>query len=1038
MYRIAHQSLVDYVRGNATTMLIAGNESKTAAQVASAILAEYDRLLDAGLRPGAHSYLWRHAWRHLAEAGSSGIAGLRHLVERDREAFLPDLASGLELAAGKSLAAGEIAHALELIEEAIGIRRQLGDKLTLAMALFNLTFVQTSAGEGAKADKTAAEAAKLARAAGDRPEGRAVLGAALVARSHSLLLNSYFKSALVLAQEAVELIEVGDAGDLNAKAAAYSVKGRAAFLMKDFETAATACQRAVDLADEQRNSDVARAIRVEALAVLANIEVLNSTSSAPDASGRYSSTVMPAARRMLSVYEEQEGGEGNLGDIALSSGIQAYVRGCVVDRLRGVEASDVGDLRPIVKQAIDLVRPFAGQVLAATLTFAEGAALFLKLDPGGAASDCAYAEERLRPIADSNDFAALTLGLLLDATNDLLMPQLLQGSGDASAIVARQREAVALLRRSGFWSTRIALAGALSKLATLLVLPAIGDAEQGNAVRSEAIEEWRALVGKVPGASIQFVALLSDQAGNLLATRAGEAIDLAREAVSAAESLPQPQCAGLSGTAETNLAGAILVNDSMGGPPKQGSPPKVRELLQGAIKRLQPLAPHPIFSGTLAVAYMNLAQTELLDRRYSEALAHAERAVELLDSPDILPIFSVNRPKALLNLGRAQRESGQVELGTKTLRREIDRLRAMAEVSKDGVVELAATLNFAAPDFWDDVIEGFTDRPDLQRALNIGRWRSPSDIAATVNALLDAFNTSPATEHRVLRQAARAQRARATEEFDAAWREKVGEIPRWLKLDLGHEWLVIAWWNTQDWKLSRDYLKSHPALLTVLDEFALAGANDDVVNGHRALLNDSREIGVDAAFAPLLEDLEIRQWMQSEDLERYLAEHPELLRPEIATTLRKRAKGDVASAVFASILDLAHRGESELAFQAAEESGSMHDQLRAAWRAADISRLASLATIVQACTEDGWTRRVSTLALAIARTLEHSDEPPESLIAPALEGSSESDRKELVAIVGDAIQHRPALASEFVRLISAINDVGRISGTEDGRTDATE
>jgi hypothetical protein len=139
-------------------------------------------------------------------------------------------------------------------------------------------------------------------------------------------------------------------------------------------------------------------------------------------------------------------------------------------------------------------------------------------------------------------------------------------------------------------------------------------------------------------------------------------------------------------------------------------------------------------------------------------------------------------------------------------------------------------------------------------------------------------------------------------------------------------------------------------------------------------------------------------------------------------------KGNAERALFSSILDLAHRGESELAFQATREPDSMHAQLRAAWRSADITRLASMATIVQGRTEDAWTKRVSTLALAIARTLDHTDERPDSLIALALEGSSESDRKELVAIIGDAIQHHPASAPELARLIYAISDTGRNLG----------
>jgi hypothetical protein len=398
----------------------------------------------------------------------------------------------------------------------------------------------------------------------------------------------------------------------------------------------------------------------------------------------------------------------------------------------------------------------------------------------------------------------------------------------------------------------------------------------------------------------------------------------------------------------------------------------------------------------------------------------------------------LQRPNAVLTLGRAQRGNGKVELGTDTLRKEIALLRATARDSESGVFVLAAALNSAAPDFWDEVLEGFPDRPDLQRTLNIVRWRPPVEMPATVSALLEVFNILPATEHRFLRGVSRQQRARAPKEFDAAWHDKTGLIPPWLKLDLAHEWLVIAWWNTRNWRLSRDYLRSYPALLdadteNVLEEFALEGSDNDLVNLHRRLLDDSRELGADAAYAPLLAGLEIREWLQSDDPERYLDEHTELLRPEITMALReKAATGDAGIAVFVSILDLARRGESELAFQATRESDSIHDHLMAAWRSADITRLASLATIVRGCTEDARMKRVSTLALAIARTLEHTDERPESLIASALEGSSKSDLTELVAIIGDAIQHHPASAFKLASLIQEISDIGRNFGIEDG------
>jgi hypothetical protein len=644
VYRIAHQSLVDYVRSNATATLAAEKEAKTKAAVATAILAEYDRLLDAELGPRAHSYLWRHAWRHLAEAGAGGLAGLRHLVERDREAFLPDLAAGLELATSESLAAGQITEALKLIEEAVDIRRQLADKLKLAMTLFSLTFVQSAAGDQTDADEAAAEAAKLARAASDRPEGRAVLGAALVARAHSSMLHGYSKGALLLAREAADLYEAGVGADetdaLYAKAAAYSVMGRAAWMLEDFGTAATMCQRVVDLVGQQRNPGLGRDLRIESLSMLAVIQVTNAALSPPDASGRYGSAVVPAAYTMLDEYR-QAGRQTTIADIPVSGGIQAYVRACLIDRLRGIEAPDADELCSTLKEAIGLARPFAGQVLAAAVGLAEGAILFLQMDPAAAAPDVAYAEQCLRRFVDSSDFAASVLGELLDATNALPIAQLMCGVGDASAIVARQREAVALLRRSGMWMVRLAHARALSRLA-VLVDPAMGGSDLSSAVRSDAIEAWRGLVGKVPDAPVQLVLLLCDQVASLIHARIGEAVDLAREAVSNAGSLPQPQYAGVVGIAEINLAGALLNRDFVD-LQTRGAPPEARDLLQSAIERLELLVPHPLFSGTLAVACLNFAQVELSYGRFSEALAHAERAIALFDTPGILPPILLQR-----------------------------------------------------------------------------------------------------------------------------------------------------------------------------------------------------------------------------------------------------------------------------------------------------------------------------------------------------------------------------------------------------------
>jgi tetratricopeptide (TPR) repeat protein len=509
--------------------------------------------------------------------------------------------------------------------------------------------------------------------------------------------------------------------------------------------------------------------------------------------------------------------------------------------------------------------------------------------------------------ASRSDIAAAVLGEFLAAETEVQVLQVMQGAvADLPDVVARQKEVVALLQRCGAWFLQYTLARALSQLSLLLLQPGVAGDDQDIQTRAEAIEVWRSLVGKSPNASAQLVGLLCDQAARLLGDRTEEAADLAREAVALAGSLPQPQFAGLAGSAETNLAAAQLAQDGA---------PDTRELLVRAVEHLEPLVPHPLFSGVLANAYMNLALVELNDGRFSEALPLAERAVALFDTPDILPLAGKNRPLALLTLGRAQRGSGQAELGTTTLHEVINRLRAAARDNEGGVFVLAEALNVAAPDFWDEVLAGLADRPDLHRSLNLLRWRSVDEMPVTVGALVNALEALATTKHRGLRQIARRQRSRAPREFDAAWQKATGTIPCWLQLNPAHEGLVVAWWNASSWGLSLDYLKSHPSLLDsdtdiVLEEAGLEGFDEENLDFRRQLLNDARTLGADAAYATLLAAIEVMEWMRSEDPEQHLAEHGELLRPDITTVLREEAgTGDAASAVFAAILDLAQRGE---------------------------------------------------------------------------------------------------------------------------------
>jgi hypothetical protein len=386
--------------------------------------------------------------------------------------------------------------------------------------------------------------------------------------------------------------------------------------------------------------------------------------------------------------------------------------------------------------------------------------------------------------------------------------------------------------------------------------------------------------------------------------------------------------------------------------------------------------------------------------------------------------MGVNPGLARLMLGQAQRGTGQKEAGTATLEKVINDLRTAALEGEQRLGLLARALNFGAPEKWDEVLQSFHGRSDLHTVLSLLRWRPPEEMSLTVQDMVTALEMEP-SEQRAIRTIARQQRSRWPQEFDAAWRDIAGDIPAWFALDTRLEMQVMAWWNTPTWILSRDYLKSHPTLLEsgtdiVLEEFELEG-DAELVELHRHLLSAARDGDADAAYEAMLVSIEINDWTGSDNPEEYLAEHGELLRPEVMTALQEEgAVGDVESAQFAAVLELAQRGEAQAAFRAMKEPASVFRELQPAWRSKDIARLASLATIARA-TGDAAVRRKAMAVLATVRVLEQRSEESEALMSEALQGSTDVDRLELAAIAGDAIANYPAAAAELARLVQRLH-----------------
>jgi hypothetical protein len=95
VYRLAHQRLVEHLRPKPIKIDDRATAEDLAARIASALIKHYLQFMESGQPPQSHPYLWNYAWRYCSDAGENGITALRELVNRDSEAFLPDLAASL-------------------------------------------------------------------------------------------------------------------------------------------------------------------------------------------------------------------------------------------------------------------------------------------------------------------------------------------------------------------------------------------------------------------------------------------------------------------------------------------------------------------------------------------------------------------------------------------------------------------------------------------------------------------------------------------------------------------------------------------------------------------------------------------------------------------------------------------------------------------------------------------------------------------------------------------------------------------------------
>ena len=1025
VYRIAHQRLVEYlsvdIAGGAG---LAARTSRRVA-VATAVFDLYDGLIESGLRPQEHTYLWRYAWRHLAEAGTHGLDLLRRLVDRNREAFLPDLAAGLELAASEAFSAGADDESATLLEQAVAVRRELGDPLRLSMSLFQLAMTYLDKGEQAAAADSAAEASKVTQDLPDTPERRKVVGAALLARAMTQLYAGRYEGAKLLADQAIALASTqesdADSDSWQSRATANVVAGRAAAALGDIVTAGDICKQTIDLLDQNgaQNSEVI----IDALSTLAWVQYLRALTTAPDSGGHFAPASSFVAARLLAEYN-REGHRGRMREVQVVRGLLFVVQSRLVDALRGVDVSglmvpEVEALPHLLDQMIVRVTPFGAQSADATLILANvlqvRAACRVEKDPRGAEDDLSEAIRVLRRFSDESPLVAGSLGIILDGLTARDVSGSAGSPPNLDDLVIRQQEAVSCLRKGGPLFHE-ALAQALTRLAWVMQLA--GRTELQEAANTEAIDVARALLGRSPNAPRWLAGLLCDQAA-LSLERPADAAQYASEALDLARSLPlSQQSNALVALCELNLGGSRMV---------LGEPSGVAELLRDAIDRMESQPDDPIRSATLATAYTNLAHLAIEAGRPAEAVPLARHALAFFDDPNAVPALAAkNIPKARLALGVALRRTGETELGSSIVGKVISEALDGLVAGRESPVGLASMLNSSGSDIWETTLPSLSDRPDLLRALKIRRIRPRDEVRLTVATFIEALAEAQPSELAEMRAIARSQRSLSPELFDEAWRDATGESPAWLQLDLKLIQVVISWVRSGSLTLSRDYLEAHPVLLNpaadlILEELRLASPDKSVVDPFLEILSKAREMGAKAAYAPLLVEASVKDWVNSDDLGEYFKEHPELLSPDVTAFVSDRAeKGDEVCVVLAAILELAKRGEQEIAFKAADNPSASLELLRPAWRSQDVTRLAALAGIVRGCSQDSAVIRKSTVALAIARVLEKRDAAAEAFMAEAGKEATDEDREQLIGMIGDAIPHHPSSAGVLAKLIQML------------------
>jgi hypothetical protein len=1076
VYRLSHQRLAQHLRNKVS----GGGVQDAELRIADTLVTTYQALLEAGVAPIDHPYLWRYTWRHCADAGTAGITALRRLVDLDRNEFLLDFALASRYMAGRQVEAGRLFEAVGPAEDTVAAYRELAERNPaylpdLASALNNLGNHYSDVGRRADAVAPVEEAVTLYRAQAEaNPAYLPELASALNNLGNRYSDVGRRADAVAPTEEAVTLYraqaEANPAylpdlamvrGNLGIR---YSEVGRRADAVAPAEEAVTLYRAQAEanpaylpnLAGALNNlgnrySDVGR--RADAVAPVEEAvslrraqaeanpaylpdlaSALNNLGNRYSEVGRRADAVAPTEEAVTLYRAQAEANPAYLPDLAM-----------VLGNL-GNRYSEVGRRADAVAPGEEAVTLYRAQAEANPAYLPD---LARELGNLGAS----YSEVGRRADAVAPAEEAVTLYRAQAEANPAYLPELARALNNLGAsysevgrradAVAPAEEAVTLYRAQAEANPAYLpnLAATLNNLGNRY--SQVGRRADAVAPTEEAVALRRAQAEANPAYLPNLAATLNNL-GNRYSDvgRRADAVAPAEEAVTLyraqAEANPAylPELASALGNLGNHYSEVGRRADAVA--PAEEAVTLYRAQAEN----------NPAYLPNLAAALGNLGIRYSEVGRRADAVAPAEEAVTLYraqaeNNPAYLPELA----RALNNLGIRYSEVGRRADAVAPAEEAVTLYRAQAENNPAYLPNLASALGNLGEDrldaglpwdadaAWSSTLDAMPTS-ELKAGLLLEKAHREAPREATGDVLTALTLTPPVTGSTLfsLHSACRELRNSDQGLFDQVWQERLKiDQPPWLLIDDAILTTTGDWLDTPTHTEARNYHSGHAEVLarpqagTALDELALLGYNPDLISQYHQLLTTASEQGIQRAYQHLVVSESLAAWLNANipEKQQLLHEDREILLSDEATELLARWSaedpGNQAIRFGAAMLSLARDGLETEVLTALDEPGQLNTLLGELFAAGKPRQLRAAAEFLLYLDLDQQTLASAQLHLAIALTLTgHPDDAPEhARTAGRLDPDSVN---RWVGFLAQHVPARPELADLIQTLVTAPDD----------------